>query len=491
MIGGPKGPMNEEEKPTHLDLFSGIGGFAIAAQEAGFQTVAFCEADERCRAFLERRWGRKVHPDVRTLDGKLYRGVSLLTGGPPCQPASRAGKQGGAGDDRWLWPEALRVLEEALPDCVVFENPPGIGDVGLDGILSKMGGLGYEVQVFDIPACAVDSPQLRHRLWIVGFLADSRRQHGGRRPHFKDPFPAGAEAVRIPAAGDAERGGVSDLADPEGGGQRANGSAPRSRGHADERGEGGVLDDSDGDRREAGERGPEAARQGPTAEPAARLGVADAGRERRREDEQERGPEGRAPARRDREDELADPPGPGREGADAEPGAPGLRPEPRPHLADAAGPPGPEQLGEPRELTRRETPPADSAEPERPDKDLADAGLPGAPRQRGERGPGSGEEGGLRGGAEGPREPAGGGQPVAHAAEQHGPGERETRERGRSAWGDFVWVPCADGKIRRAPDDSVSLVDGLHRSLLAALGNSISPQVATPILRACRRLIDL
>ena len=179
------------ERPTHLDIFSGIGGFAIAAQWAGFKTVAFCEKDVRCRRFLERTWNLTCHDDIRTMPAIRYRGVSLLTGGPPCQPASRAGNQGGEGDDRWLWPEALRVLEEAKPDAVVFENPLGILDVGIDGILSEMGRIGYEVQPFDIPACGVDSPQLRHRIWIVGFLA-----------HGNEPR---RESVGISGSGELER----------------------------------------------------------------------------------------------------------------------------------------------------------------------------------------------------------------------------------------------------------------------------------------------
>lgn len=160
----------------HLDIFSGLGGFSLAARWAGFETVAFCESDSRCREFLRKTWGIQVEPDIRKLDGRKYSGIHLLTGGPPCQPASRAGKQGGEKDDRWLWDEALRVLDEAKPDCVVFENPPGILDVGIDGILSRMEGGGYEAQPFDIPACAVDSPQLRHRIWIVGFLADAEKR---------------------------------------------------------------------------------------------------------------------------------------------------------------------------------------------------------------------------------------------------------------------------------------------------------------------------
>ncbi len=155
---------------THLDTFSGLGGFALAARAAGFKTLAFCESDARCRRFLQKTWGLSIHDDIKTLDGTRYRGVTLLTGGPPCQPSSRAGQQRGEDDDRWLWDEALRVLAEALPLGVVFENPAGILDVGIDGILTEMERIGYAVQPFDIPACAVDSPQIRSRYWLVGFL---------------------------------------------------------------------------------------------------------------------------------------------------------------------------------------------------------------------------------------------------------------------------------------------------------------------------------
>jgi len=162
----------------HLDLFTGIGGFTLACHWAGIQTVVMCENDKRCRQFLERTWpGIPIINDVREFDGTRWRGQFLLTAGVPCQPASRAGKQGGEKDDRWLWGEALRVVSEARPDWCLFENPIGIDDVGLGGILADLEAQGYEVAPpLIIPACAVNSPQLRARYGIVGHSFGTRRQ---------------------------------------------------------------------------------------------------------------------------------------------------------------------------------------------------------------------------------------------------------------------------------------------------------------------------
>lgn len=152
---------------THIDLFSGIGGFALAAQANGVTTKVFCEQNEKCCDFLARTYGLPIIRDVRKFDGKKWRGTWLLTAGVPCQPSSRAGKQKGEGDDRWLWHEAVRVTEESQPAWALFENPSGILDVGLDGILSELGRIGYESQPLSIPACAVNSPQDRERIWIL------------------------------------------------------------------------------------------------------------------------------------------------------------------------------------------------------------------------------------------------------------------------------------------------------------------------------------
>lgn len=218
-----------------LDLFTGLGGFTRAAHEVWgdeLETVSFVEIDGRCREFLARAWpGIPIHDDIKTLDATQWRGtIDCLSAGIPCQPASRAGKQRGKEDDRWLWDEALRVCEECLPTWCLLENPPGIGDVGLDGILTHLEGIGYETQTIDIPACAVNSPQLRHRYWIICYrnevgLADVRGS--GREGSVTEPGTHGLCAEHS----------QSHMAYASLRGQRTDRSAQGSAGYADQRGE--------------------------------------------------------------------------------------------------------------------------------------------------------------------------------------------------------------------------------------------------------------
>lgn len=166
--------MNE----THVDLFSGLGCWAIAARVNGLRTVAMCEIEPWLREGLHRMWKCPVHHDVKTFDAEAYRGTWLLTGSPPCQPASVAGKRRGKADDRWLWDETIAVCEVIQPSWFIFENPSGIDGVGLDGIISDLERIGYEVAALRIPACAVNSPQNRDRFWIVG---NRTRKHDERQ----------------------------------------------------------------------------------------------------------------------------------------------------------------------------------------------------------------------------------------------------------------------------------------------------------------------
>lgn len=162
-----------------LDLFSGIGGFALGLERTGgFRTVAFCEIDPYCRAVLRKHWPDVLqHEDIRTLDGAKFHGqVDMITGGVPCQPASVAGKRKGSADERWLWPEFLRIVREARPMWVLAENPTGIISVKPDGLAWIEGTLqavGYETQSLRIGANDIGAPHRRKRIWIVGKLADA------------------------------------------------------------------------------------------------------------------------------------------------------------------------------------------------------------------------------------------------------------------------------------------------------------------------------
>jgi DNA (cytosine-5)-methyltransferase 1 len=158
--------MNEK---THLDLFSGIGGFALAAKWNGYRTVGFCDNEPYAQAVLKKHWPEvPCHKDIREVRGELYAGVTLLTGGFPCQPFSVAGKQRGKDDNRYLWPEMLRVIQEAKPAWIIGENVAGIVNLALDQVCADLEGQGYEVEPIIIPACAVDAPHRRDRVWIVG-----------------------------------------------------------------------------------------------------------------------------------------------------------------------------------------------------------------------------------------------------------------------------------------------------------------------------------
>lgn len=200
-----------------LDLFSGIGGFSLGLERAGFRTSAFCEIDPYCRRVLAKHWPDvPVHTDIRQLDGTRYAGtVDVVCGGYPCQPFSTAGKQQGETDPRHLWPEMRRVVRDARPRWVVCENVRGHVGLGFDAVAAQLEDDGFTVWPFLVPACAVGAPHRRDRLWIVAHHPGDGR--GAWRAGRPDPGGAGQPEQALPAGEHA--GHVADA-----GGRRRSGA---------------------------------------------------------------------------------------------------------------------------------------------------------------------------------------------------------------------------------------------------------------------------
>jgi len=193
----------------HLDLFSGIGGFALATEMAFPNEEVehiFCDNEPFSQAILKKHWPNSyIHNDIKTLTNtrceygrtgcseatqgipcqwcrsaeeiERFGRVDLLTGGFPCQPFSAAGRRAGTEDSRHLWPEMLRVIRETNPTFVLGENVGGLltwdGGLVLEMVITDLEAAGYEAGAFVIPACAVGAPHRRDRVWIAAHAIGS------------------------------------------------------------------------------------------------------------------------------------------------------------------------------------------------------------------------------------------------------------------------------------------------------------------------------
>lgn len=181
----------------HGSLFSGIGGPDLAAEWMGWENVFHCEINPFGQKILKYYWPNSIsYENITTADFTIHRGrVDILTGGFPCQPFSHAGNRQGVEDDRYLWPEMLRAISEIRPTWVVGENVAGIRSMGIEQSYSTLESdevasiqevmvieeirkgleeIGYELQPFIIPACAVNAPHRRDRVWFVAYSSDAR-----------------------------------------------------------------------------------------------------------------------------------------------------------------------------------------------------------------------------------------------------------------------------------------------------------------------------
>jgi DNA (cytosine-5)-methyltransferase 1 len=178
---------------THGSLFSGIGGFDLAAEWMGWKNKFHCEWNTFGQKVLHYYWPKaELFTDITKSNFTKYANqIDILTGGFPCQPYSSAGKRLGKDDSRHLWPEMLRAIREIRPRWIVGENVRGLtnwnGGVVFDEVQSDLEAEGYEVLPFLLPACAVNAPHRRDRIWFIAHtISTSERANEFRGVRPKD-----------------------------------------------------------------------------------------------------------------------------------------------------------------------------------------------------------------------------------------------------------------------------------------------------------------
>lgn len=201
-------------KVRHGSLFSGIGGFDLAASWMGWDNVFQCERDPFCRKALRYYWPETVcYEEIRKFSGEKFKsGVDVLTGGFPCQPFSVAGKRKGTADDRFLWPEMCRIIGEIQPCWIVGENVHGLLNwkrgLVFEQVQADLEAQGYEVWSYVLPAAGVGAPHRRDRVWIIAHADRHRCEQHSEPAQYDDKWirqglEKGHEPDTLPGYGDA------------------------------------------------------------------------------------------------------------------------------------------------------------------------------------------------------------------------------------------------------------------------------------------------
>jgi DNA (cytosine-5)-methyltransferase 1 len=191
---------------NHLALFNGIGGFQLAASWVGWNNVAHVEIDSFCNKVVAYHFPEsQCFTDIKQFNGKPFRNtIDIISGGFPCQPYSAAGKRLGTADDRHLWPSMRRVISEIQPSWVVGENVRGLtnwnGGLVFDQVQADLEAEGYEVLPFLLPACAVNAPHRRDRIWFIA--------HSGTWDARKGDAPTQGGGKFVIERGEAESSGI-------------------------------------------------------------------------------------------------------------------------------------------------------------------------------------------------------------------------------------------------------------------------------------------
>jgi DNA (cytosine-5)-methyltransferase 1 len=230
---------------TELSLFTGCAGFTLGLRLAGVRvrTVCYVEVDPYRQEVIAARIrdglldDAPIWDDIRTFDGRPWRGlVDIVTAGFPCQPYSLAGKRGGSGDARNLWPDAMRVIREVGPCAVLVENVPGILAAGRGGgqpyaatVLGELAQAGYDAVWGSVSAAEVGAPHLRWRWWCLAWDAHSVRPEAPQAGLEEEGGEA-AHAEREDQAEPQHDGEMGDAADPNGIRRLRRGGLPEAAG---------------------------------------------------------------------------------------------------------------------------------------------------------------------------------------------------------------------------------------------------------------------